>query len=72
MSWRGDNTGIASLATSYKRARIYTMDTKNKHTLRLAFILAFMVVMLVVVSIDQFRMNDTEDQQAAVLRVYAD
>jgi len=48
------------------------MDTKNKHTLRLAFILAFMVVMLVVVSIDQFRMNDTEDQQAAVLRVYAD
>ncbi|KKS30108.1 MAG: hypothetical protein UV60_C0016G0014 [Parcubacteria group bacterium GW2011_GWA2_43_11] len=48
------------------------MDTENKHTLRLAFFLALMVVMLVVVSIDQFRSNDAEDQQAAVLRVYAD
>lgn len=47
------------------------MDKENKHTLRLAFMLAFMVVMLVVVSINQFQMKDSEDQQAAVLRVYA-
>ncbi|KKS35995.1 MAG: hypothetical protein UU98_C0027G0035 [Parcubacteria group bacterium GW2011_GWD2_42_14] len=47
------------------------MGTENKHTLRLAFFLALMVVMLVVVSIDQFR-SKGEDQQAAVLRVYAD
>jgi len=49
------------------------MDNKDKHTARLALLLAFMVVMLVVVSVDQFRMGDGADgQEAAVLRVYAD
>ena len=48
------------------------MEKENKHNLRLALLLAFMVVMLVVVSIDQFRMNGgKDDQQAAALRVYA-
>jgi hypothetical protein len=49
------------------------MEHDNKHTSRLALLLAFMVVMLVVISIDQFRAG-TEDgeQQAAVLRVYGD
>lgn len=48
------------------------MDKENKHSLRLALILALMVVMLVVVSVDQFRVSGADDQQAAVLRVYAD
>ncbi len=46
-------------------------NNKNKHTLRLALLLAFMVVALVVISVDQFRMSNVDDQQAAVLRVYA-
>ena len=48
------------------------MENKDKHTARLALLLAFMVVMLVVVSVDQFRVGGTDDQEAAVLRVYAD
>jgi hypothetical protein len=44
----------------------------DKHTVRLAVILALMVVMLMVVSIDQFRLGGDNDQQAAVLRVYAE
>ena len=44
----------------------------NKHTTRIALLLAFMVVMLAVVSIDQFRSSNGEGQQAAVLRAYAD
>jgi len=49
------------------------MDNKDKHTARLALLLAFMVVMLVVVSVDQFRMSDGKSgQEATVLRVYAD
>lgn len=48
------------------------MNTENKHTLRLALVLALMVVMLVVVSVDQYRGDGGPDQQAAVLRVYAD
>jgi len=48
------------------------MDTENKHTARLALLLAFLVVMLVVVSIDQFKLGDGDDQEAAVLRVYAE
>ncbi len=44
---------------------------ENKHTMRLALLLAVMVVMLVVVSIDNFRLSSGDDQQAAVLRVYA-
>jgi hypothetical protein len=48
------------------------MDKENKHNMRLALLLAFMVVMLVVVSIDHFRLSgDDTDQQASVLRVYA-
>ena len=51
-----------------------TMENENKHTARLALLLAFMVVMLVVVSIDHFRSTggNTDEQQAAVLRVYGD
>lgn len=45
---------------------------ENNHTLRLALLLAFVVVTLVVVSVDQFRVQGSSDQQAAVLRVYAD
>ena len=48
------------------------MDKDNKHTARLALLLAFLVVMLVVVSVDQFRLGDGNDQEAAVLRVYAE
>ena len=48
------------------------MNNENKHTTRLALLLAFMVVLLVVVSVDQFLLGDGEDQEAAVLRVYAD
>ncbi len=45
---------------------------QGKHNLRLALVLAFMVVMLVVVSIDQFRArNGVQDQEASALRVYA-
>lgn len=48
------------------------MEHENKHNMRLALLLAFMVVMLVVVSIDHFRMSGGDkDQQASVLRVYA-
>jgi hypothetical protein len=47
------------------------MEKENKHTMRLALLLALMVVMLVVVSVDQFLGKDASDQQAAVLRVYA-
>ena len=48
------------------------MNNKDKHTARLALLLAFMVVMLVVVSVDQFRVGDGDEQQASALRVYAD
>jgi hypothetical protein len=48
------------------------MDIENKYAARLAVLLAFLVVMLVVVSIDQFRLGDENDQEAAVLRVYAE
>lgn len=47
------------------------MEQTNKHTARMALVLAFMVVLLVVVSIDRFTTEDTSEQQAAVLRVYA-
>ena len=47
------------------------MKKENRHTARLAILLAFMVVTLVVISIDQFRSSDGDEQQAAVLRVYA-
>ena len=48
------------------------MESENKHTARMALLLAFMVVMLVVVSVDQFRLGGGGDQEATVLRVYAD
>ncbi len=49
------------------------MDNKDKHTARLALLLAFMVVLLVVVSVDQFQAGNGDDgQEAAVLRVYED
>lgn len=49
------------------------MESNSKHTMRLALILAFMVVLLMVVTIDQFRLSGGEGQQAAaVLHVYAD
>jgi len=48
------------------------MNNENKHAARLAILLAFMVVLLVVVSIDQFRADGTDGQQAAVLRAYAE
>ena len=48
------------------------MDNKDKHTARLALLLAFMVVLLVVASVDQFRAGAGEGQEAAALRVYAD
>jgi hypothetical protein len=48
------------------------MNKENKHTVRLALLLAFMVVMLFVVSVDQYRSVDAEDQQASVLRAYAE
>jgi hypothetical protein len=48
------------------------MEKENKHTIRLAVVLALMVIMLVVVSIDQFRNSgSTKDQEATALRVYA-
>ncbi len=37
----------------------------------MALLLAFMVVLLVVVSIDRFTVEDATEQQAAALRVYA-
>lgn len=46
------------------------MNKENKHTMRLALLLAFMVVALVVVSINQFT-GEKNTQQAAVLHVYA-
>lgn len=62
----------SAIAVICKCAKMYVMDNENKHTTRLALLLAFMVVMLVVVSIDQFRMSGkTDTQQAAALRVYA-
>lgn len=45
--------------------------TDNKHTVRIAVLLALMVVALVVVSIDHFRTMGKGDQQATVLRAYA-
>jgi hypothetical protein len=44
---------------------------ENKHTVRIALLLALMVVTLVVVSIDHFRSTGSQAQQAAVLRAYA-
>jgi len=45
----------------------------NKYHTRLALLLAFMVVMLVVVSVDQFLSKGNKvEQQAAALRVYAE
>jgi hypothetical protein len=48
------------------------MNNENKHTTRLALLLALMVVMLVVVSVNQFVEGGGEGQEATVLRVYAD
>lgn len=48
------------------------MEDKNKHTTRLALLLALMVVMLMVVSIDQFSLGDETNQQASAIRVYED
>lgn len=47
------------------------MNGENKHTVRLVFVLALMVVALLTVSIDAFKMDDDQALQAAVLRVYA-
>jgi hypothetical protein len=48
------------------------MTDDKKHTMRLALLLAFMVVMLVSVSINKFVESDNNmDQQASVLHVYA-
>lgn len=44
---------------------------ENKHSVRLAVLLAFFVVALFVVSFDHFRSAGKEEQQAAVLRAYA-
>lgn len=47
------------------------MEGETKYTSRLAILLALMVVTLVVVSIDQLR-GSGDEQQAAVLRAYAE
>lgn len=48
------------------------MEKEQKHTARLALLLAFMVVMLVAVSIQEFRSAGVTGagEQAAALRVY--
>lgn len=48
------------------------MEDKHKQTTRLALLLTFMVVMLMVVSIGQFSFGDEANQQASALRVYED
>jgi len=45
------------------------MNKENKHTTRLALLLALMVVTLMVVSIDQLRVEDSA-QEASALQVY--
>lgn len=47
------------------------MKNESKHSIRLALLLTFMVVALVVISIDQFRGDNNTTQQASVLHVYA-
>ncbi len=47
------------------------MENETKHSMRLALLLTFMVVALVVISIDQFRGDNNASQQASVLHVYA-
>lgn len=47
------------------------MEGENKHTVRIVFLLALVVVALVTVSIDAFKTDDGREQQATVLRVYA-
>lgn len=47
------------------------MENETKHSMRLALLLTFMVVALVVISIDQFRSDNGTNQQASVLHVYA-
>ena len=45
---------------------------ENTHTKRMAFMLALMLVLLVAVSIGQFTSGSADEQQAAVLRAYAE
>lgn len=48
------------------------VDMKQPHTNRMAIVLALMLVTLVAVAINQFGASDTSEQQAAVLRAYAE
>jgi hypothetical protein len=47
------------------------MENNTPHSTRFALLLALAVVALVVVAFDQLRTQGAQDQQAAVLRMYA-
>lgn len=48
------------------------VDMNQPHTNRMAIVLALMLVLLVAVAINQFRSEAGTEQQAAVLRAYAE
>jgi len=47
------------------------MDDNKQHTTRLAVVLVALVLVLVIISVNQFMGSNDVEQQASVLRAYA-
>jgi hypothetical protein len=64
-------THCSPFATGRERLYDGAMN-KDKHTLRLAVVMTAVVAALFVLAVGQFTHSDSEGQQAAVLRAYAE